>query len=309
MKFLKKFETETARKNFPVNNDMIVYVEETDNVYTDTLYKMVSYTWHNSEEYPDSEVGLYACDNSLQVSGASTIDKIVFNGETIDMNDLTIGFPYNSDFGHAVYKPQLEPVHYDIWEGVEHIENLEDEPTFVEVWLDTTNGVVRKTSDDSQLILVTDVDIPMNEDITIPAGSYPVYVSQTDESTTFYIMVNDERISISGMFSYLSPFEPSVIPPGDYPVEIYSLDKNIIFDHFACALSNSDFVNYTLSKNIKTIKAYSFSGNWQRYLSEIWYEGTMDEFNAIEKEAKWNYYTSKYKSVRTVHCSDGDLSV
>jgi hypothetical protein len=59
----------------------------------------------------------------------------------------------------------------------------------------------------------------------------------------------------------------------------------------------------TLSKNIKTI------GNWVFYLcsslEDIYYEGTVEEWNAIEKGAGWDLKVDSY----TVHCSDGDIAM
>ena len=45
-------------------------------------------------------------------------------------------------------------------------------------------------------------------------------------------------------------------------------------------------------------------------ISEIWFEGTVDEFKSIKKSTKWDYvYESNSRGqVRIIHCDDGDIN-
>jgi hypothetical protein len=57
---------------------------------------------------------------------------------------------------------------------------------------------------------------------------------------------------------------------------------------------------------VSKIVGYAFDNAWytDAYgLKEIWYEGTIAEFNEIEKGTGWK------GKVNVVHCTDGDLSV
>ena len=147
----------------------------------------------------------------------------------------------------------------------------------------------------------------------------PIYVDELSGqdckfSLCFYIYDDQERIYlelyddwydeetgeyIEGNYhlkSELVPFES-----GDYEIVFYSLKNDITYG-FAMGLKYAKYINYTLSKNIKYLKSNSF-----RYSDfiEIWYEGTMSEFDAINKEYAWK----ATNTLHTVHCKDGDLSV
>ena len=59
----------------------------------------------------------------------------------------------------------------------------------------------------------------------------------------------------------------------------------------------------TIPNSVTAIQAsaITFSSN----LTEVTYNGTMAEWEAIEKEDEWLYNTGEY----TVHCTDGDIAV
>lgn len=59
----------------------------------------------------------------------------------------------------------------------------------------------------------------------------------------------------------------------------------------------------TLGRNLKKIGKSAFSHG----VSAINYEGTMEEWNAIEKDPMWNCYTDERLVVKNVFCTDGTL--
>ena len=68
------------------------------------------------------------------------------------------------------------------------------------------------------------------------------------------------------------------------------------YDLMSCTASE-----IVLSKNIKKIEASAVC--WCDNLTAIRYDGTVEEWNAIEKEAGWDNGTNNY----TVYCTDGEI--
>lgn len=66
---------------------------------------------------------------------------------------------------------------------------------------------------------------------------------------------------------------------------------------------NSWLTSITISKNVSTIDEYAF--HWVQNLTEINFEGTKAEWEAISKDPSWDYYASE--NGYTVKCTDGDI--
>ena len=136
---------------------------------------------------------------------------------------------------------------------------------------------VKYISDDS-LVMITytnggeTIVRPLHFYMTIHVDDLPnlEFWFRTDEDDF------DTQITVPyEMTSVLVPYEI-----GDYEIALYSFDENIVFGCGAFSLYREMYLNYTLSRNITKINNASFGG-YVYYLTEIWYEGTMDEFNAI----------------------------
>ena len=66
---------------------------------------------------------------------------------------------------------------------------------------------------------------------------------------------------------------------------------------------NSWLTSITISKNVSTRDEYAF--HWAQNLTEINFEGTKAEWEAISKDTSWDYYASK--NGYTVKCTDGGI--
>lgn len=339
MKYLKKFETETDRSGYTITDEMVSYVTETDEVHVKPMYKMLSYIWHLNE--PSDNIRLFSEDSDTYQQ--TYVDKITINGTPIDLRSL-----YKSSVGSAkqfftyqkydvTYKGQpiySMPTKGEIVSEDDFTYVLEDTlEDYVDVYFDFENGfaygtgIVRCLSDDTQVSFTA---TKSGETVTLPLfvntswngrnDFIPYVVPDCGEKedfcfslnivTTWYNQVTEEWVT-EGCFSLKSniiPFEN-----GDYEIVLYSLDKNIILDDYCCYMDNERYKHITLSKNITSIRFGTFGSSYN--LNEIWFEGTIAEFNEIQKSTRWNasYYRQSTGETQyafhTVHCSDGDITV
>lgn len=309
MKYLKFFETEASRQAYGMPNDMVSYVQETDLVYTSELYKVASVTMTMTTT--NGYIPVYGGGVSNQsTSTRSSIDKITINGETVDTHKLSLEWIFSSDATNTCLRGEQEKTAdgHDLYSSGLLFNGKR-------CWFDFENGIVRLEEDNSQAIYVSDGTSSWG----IPAGEYPLYCEYVNiYGIQVYLMNGSSKVTFSVGMGYdhtVRPIVPSEnwFQPNEYVIELYSKDKNVKFD-FAQNTpqtdSNYSHSNYTITKNVKYIgRLYGGS-----IINELTYEGTIAEFEAIEKVAKWNvYYTSPrygdYKSVTVVHCTDGDLSV
>jgi hypothetical protein len=63
-----------------------------------------------------------------------------------------------------------------------------------------------------------------------------------------------------------------------------------------------DVVSVKIPSSVTKIAKYAFGG---ARISHIYYDGTMEQWEAIEREPKWDLYVHNC----TVHCADGDIFV
>lgn len=295
MKYIKKFSTETERSSYAITDDMVSYVEETDNVYIDELTKVASFkiTLSGGSQPILPLYGFGASRTST--STRSSIDKITINGKSIDINKLIWTSIFDSDTSNTgIFSKQAQTANgHDIYRFYND----------TQFWFDFDNGIVRSVIDDSQ---ITYNDSPVYCEL---ADTYGIKVYINDGSDYNDILHFDGPTHQGLLF----PVIEEEFQEGEYVVELYSKDNEVKFD-FAGNCPRTDphfsFTDYTITKNVTYIGKLSGSNTIQ----ELTYPGTIAEFQAIEKIEKWNvYYTSPrhgdYKSVTVVHCTDGDLSV
>jgi hypothetical protein len=82
---------------------------------------------------------------------------------------------------------------------------------------------------------------------------------------------------------------------------------SVIIGDGVTSIGNSAFMScisltsVTIGKGVKNINGFAFSGCAE--LSDIYYKGTKEEWDSIEKKSKWDWNCGNY----TVHCVDGDI--
>lgn len=290
MKFLKKFLTETAKSGYTVTNDMVSYVVETDKVYTTSLYKFATFKYTNEEDVEN--MALYGGSlSNTSTSTRSSVDRITIDGKDIDMSRLWRANRNGSNNTCiCIYSEQFKTEDgHDIYESTNNN---------TECWLDLSSGVVRLVEDNSQLIIN---DAPCYCEIDTYNGLQVYYYDGTEKKS----------YTVGHGYSFVMAFEfVELFEAGEHTIELYSKDKDVKFDFAQNMAASAGYSNYTITKNVKYIGKIYGSG----LINELTYEGTIAEFQAIEKENKWNvYYTSPrygdYKAVTVVHCTDGDLNV
>lgn len=313
MKYLKKFETISAMTDFKKIDDVISYVKENDKVYVRPIYKICNFTIHLDEEA--NLLGLFALDSR----GSTIVDAVTIDDNPINMDNL---LDMNRDgssshmFAYAQHDNMIKDhIVYSVptRADVNEISGEFDFDDFADVWIDRSYDEtiplwvenVRYVSDDSLVMITINSG---NETIVRPL--HPSIMPTVDElpDIVFYFKTDEEDFSTSIYVPYQNVSVLVPYSPGDYEIVLYSFDKNFTFNCGYCALYPEMYLHYTLSKNVTKIASYSF-GAYAYYLTEIWYEGTMDDFNAIEKANGWNLNRRTLKTINTVHCVDGDLSV
>lgn len=312
MKYLKIFETVSEMEEYKPTDEMISYVSEHDKCHVKEMYKICSFTMHLEQE--SDLLGLFAEQNP------SVVHKITINGKPINMDNLfetTREGTYFHVQAYSQYDNMIKnhivynvPTHAE-FDEVNGIIVWHD---FVDAWLDyywdeekdMQVEDVKYISDDS-LVMITYTN--GGETIVRPLHFYMTTHVDDLPNLEFWFRTDeddfDTQITVPyEMTSVLVPYEI-----GDYEIALYSFDENIVFGCGAFSLYREMYLNYTLSRNITKINNASFGG-YVYYLTEIWYEGTMDEFNAIQKSTNWNRdRQGNRKTISTVHCADGDLNI
>ena len=107
----------------------------------------------------------------------------------------------------------------------------------------------------------------------------------------------------------------SIIPKDENvtTIEIYAFDthtelKNIEIPDSVTLIKEQAFdgcvglKTVTIGKGVKNISSFAFSGCTG--LTDIYYKGTKEEWNSIEKKSEWDFNSDNYK----IHCTDGDIA-
>ena len=148
-------------------------------------------------------------------------------------------------------------------------------------------------------ILSTNVNMMSNSSAQYLIGELVIHNSVTSlDDSALYKCINltsvilpDTIIDIGGFaFNECKAIQNIVVPN--------AVDNLAQFTFYDCY----NLKSVTLSKNIKSIGECAF---WQAYaLTDIYYEGTIDEWNLITKEQYWD---STNNEGFTIHCSDGSV--
>lgn len=80
-----------------------------------------------------------------------------------------------------------------------------------------------------------------------------------------------------------------------------TIPEGVTFISYNAFMSCRELTGITIPKSITTIERSAFSGC--RNLADIYFDGTLEEWDAVEKEDGWIYNSYDY----TIHCTNGDL--
>ena len=161
MLYLKLFNTAEEKERHFITDDTISYVEETDDVYANSIYRVLSYTLNaDNAEF----VGLYSYSSKFNVA------KVLIDGKPIDLSKLEPRYIEGTDYhfmamsGEPLKTPDGHPV-FNI------VNDFNDDSVIIDnVWFDIESGIVRKVSDNEQAFLTIDE----GHQTFIP-GTYPIY--------------------------------------------------------------------------------------------------------------------------------------
>lgn len=116
-------------------------------------------------------------------------------------------------------------------------------------------------------------------------------------------------------YSLVAGCKTSVIPTNENVIEIdiYAFDthtelKNIEIPDSVKLIKEQAFdkcvglETVTIGKGVKNINSFAFGGCTR--LADIYYKGTKEEWNSIQKKDAWDQNSGNY----TVHCTDGDIN-
>jgi hypothetical protein len=121
------------------------------------------------------------------------------------------------------------------------------------------------------------------------------------------IIATKTKTVIAGCKASVIPVDGSVTGIGDYAFHSSGLASIVVpevvrsIGRMAFA-NNFNMVSITLPGELTAISDAMLS--FCSELTEIYFLGTMEQWNALKKGAHWNYETGSY----TVHCSDGDMA-
>ena len=134
----------------------------------------------------------------------------------------------------------------------------------------------------------------------------------------FYKAVNNcLMVTIDNGVSYslVLGCKNSIIPKDENvtTIEIYAFDthtelKNIEIPDSVTLIKEQAFdgcvglKTVTIGKGVKNISSFAFSGCTG--LTDIYYKGTKEEWDSIEKKSEWDFNSDNYK----IHCTDGDIA-
>ena len=79
--------------------------------------------------------------------------------------------------------------------------------------------------------------------------------------------------------------------------------NGLVYTPIGDAYTEIPIKKFTFGKNVQYIPAYLFVGTC---ISSINYDGTIEEWNNIEKSPNWNYAVY---GLTTIHCIDGDIEI
>ena len=109
------------------------------------------------------------------------------------------------------------------------------------------------------------------------------------------VIPNSVTIIGTHAFYLCESIESIVIPNGVTEIETHA---------FSCCDS---LVSITIQKNIQTIHPRVFAECTK--ISDIYFEGTIEEWNSINKQEDWDrsYLFHEWSLCVTIHCSDGQI--
>lgn len=159
---------------------------------------------------------------------------------------------------------------------------------------DLTNGVIHYTSKETMATILNSqiepsTPIKIEDIIAIKPSIKPIISYQVND--------DGETCTITKI---------SLLHEQDFSIEAY-IDGYKITAIGDSAFSSSITLNsITIPDSVTSIGNSAFS--YCYFLESIHFEGTVEQWNAIEKGSKWDYSAGYYTGSYTVYCTDGEIA-
>lgn len=125
---------------------------------------------------------------------------------------------------------------------------------------------------------------------------------------TLMVHSGESRIEEVGEYLFIKPFNGnnSLFLVGykgqDSAIELPLYNGGYLYSIYTYAFcGNENITSIKIPSSVYKIRSAAFAEC--KNLTDITFDGTKDEWNAVSKDEKWDYGTGNY----TVHCTDGDI--
>ena len=142
---------------------------------------------------------------------------------------------------------------------------------------------------------------------------YAFLIAVTNKNMSTYVIHPDTKVIAYGVFEYCSRLTSITIPDGvrgisDFAFKSCSSLTSVTIPDSVTSIGGYAFdsctslTSVTIGDSVTSIDYSAFSNCTA--LTSVTFEGTLEQWNAIEKDSTWDLYTGSY----TIYCSDGEIS-
>ena len=196
--------------------------------------------------------------------------------ETVDIAEREVTEPTDRSFGHEVYTAHFTNPAFSATKVIDiPLQRLHS--------AETTDKYKLFVNDDGETMYATKKDINLTGDFVMPKTFYSSKTGQT------YSLVELRDFGYSAFTSIL--FNPDF----DNPLTIADNTFQYCYENFNCICLPASLIS--IGEN-----AFKYC----RALENFVFDGTMEQWNAVQKGNDWNSGCSK---LNTIHCFDGDVTL